>query len=182
MTDARKSSPPTKYKKWAAPEEFLDSMTRRAEHESDWTSNQILFVHYQKWAHKNGLSALEVLTFGKRLHAACSKRVDAAVGIPVHGHLLYPVVIVDPPKIPEEEDAERVPHQPVVRGQVRMKRSIQYREQTLEAGAVVEWMAPTPMEQQNIERLANRDDSMNWLVVVFNGRRRFVPGNAVEKV
>lgn len=143
VAPVRKTDPPEHWKKWAGVKEFLEARTRLAEHHSEWTSNRVLYAHYQRWAHRNGLSAIESVTFGKRLHAACLASATEEVPYAVNGHLCYPVWILDPPQVVE---AEREPAANVTKGQVRMKRPVEFRDDVLAEGAVVDWMTPTPYE------------------------------------
>lgn len=164
------------HKQWASVEQFIKERTTVAKHHSKWTSSQTLYAHYRRWAHGKDCEPMALATVEERVQKVCKNK-----SVVQHGHMLLPVWIEDS-KVTDDEKPEKK-HGPVVRGKVRVKRDIQFLGEVLTAGSVVEWMAPTRDEQHNLDRLVkDDDDAASWLVVVFNGRRRFMPGDAVERV
>lgn len=163
-----------KWKNWGSVDDFLRAKTKRVTHEHDWTAMQTLYAHYKRWAHLADLGILEVGTFMERMRERFAKTQD------VNGHVFLPVTIVDDIQEQDEEVTEKA--KPVARGKVRLKRDVQFKAETLTAGTVVDWMAPTKLEQGHLDRLTKGGDAMSWLVVVFNGQRRYLPGDACERI
>lgn len=188
-------------KKVASVESFLAARTVAAVNEEDWTSASVLEAHYSRWAFKRELGVVDRQAFIRCVVAACDKIVTCnpplptgggakpagcGVGVQVNGHLLYPLALLD---VAGEGATEPVrvtdaaaSAEPVVRGRVRVLRALKFADGDLPDGNVLDSVVPTKNEQEVLRRMSSKDSSENWLVVVFAGRRRYIPGNAVEKV
>lgn len=189
MSDDRKSIPPERYRQWAKPEDFFQQRTRPVVEdgfETGWTSSRVLYALYRRWAHKLDKEAVEAKTFAKRLEAWCRKaadsdgrKVEGLVGQPMNGHYRYPVWVTDEEPAEPEEPSDTAP--PNELGQVRVLCDLDYLGDVLKAGSVVPWVRPMGAERLNLERLAKLDGEQ-WLMVLYAGRRRYVPAANVERI
>jgi len=172
---------PERQRRWANPSEFLKTRTSTpaAGDFEELTAESTLYAHYRRWAHKRDESAVSDTSFRKALG---DRRV---VPIEINERMFWPLVLKEiETSDPDEDEDERKAVVATVRGKVRVLRPIQFRKEVLEAGAVVEHLVATRLEEQHLERLSgnNAEGAMSWLVVLFNGRRRYIPGNYVERL
>lgn len=176
-----KSAAPERQRRWAKPEEFLKTRTSApvAGQFEEQTAEITLYAHYRRWAHKRDESAVSDTSFRKALG---DRRL---VPTEKNDRMFWPLVLKEPStsEVDEEDDHDRTVTV-LVRGQVRILRPIQFRKEVLPAGTVVDQLVATKQEEQYLQRLSgdNVEGAMSWLVVMFNGRRRYIPGNYVERV
>lgn len=100
------------------------------------------------------------------------------------GFRFYPVLLKDPPTKDDDDLEFQKPKGRVVRGQVRILRAMQFHDNVIQVGTVLDWMESSDYEKQNIERMTKDagNRAMSWLIVEFKGARRYVPATNVERV
>jgi hypothetical protein len=135
-------------------------------------SEQTLYAHYRKWCFFSELSAVAADTFRERLDKKHGERVEI-----LHGHRLYPLVILDQDKAVMEKAARRRAEAEVnkVRGKVRVLCDQNFTNEVLEAGTELTWLAPRWHEKKYL-------NEGNGLVVMWRGKRRYLRGKDVEQV
>lgn len=157
---------------------FVRERVRRASAEEGHTRAECLNAHYRRWSFLSGHAPVSPEVFEVRF--AKLTKLEPEV---LHGHRVYAAEVVFEEK-QDDESVQEEPKQPKVRGRVRITQGIDLRFDRLEVGEVVDWMEPTDYERKNLERLSNdaTDGALSWLVIRFNGKRRYVRGVTVEKV
>lgn len=163
---------------WADVKDFVKARVRRASTDEDYTRAKCLYAHYRRWAFLTGSAPVSEEVFDVRF-SKLTKLEPASL----NGHRVYAAeVFIEEPI--EAEDVDERAHEPKVRGRVRAKEPMVFRFDAIEAGDVLDWMEPTPFERDYLQAEARKElsASMSYLVVRFNGTRRYVPGKFVEKV
>ena len=165
----------------ARPIEFLRARTRPAKFDDEHTRLSCIYAHYRKWAFFADFRPVDEKSFEKELAKVCQ-----VASYDLYGQRMYAWFVLDPPaKVQEEPEEAREPSLPKVLGQVRVVRKLDFLSETCEPGIVVDWVEPTPWEKQNLERLNKGVGSATvrgHLVINWNGKRRCISGNSVERV
>lgn len=155
--------------KWGDPRDFFAERCADTEDEREWMSGDTLYAHYRRRCFRCGVRALGL----GRFRAALERRTEGVVE-EVHGHIIYPLEILD------EEHWELAEGPPTTQEPTRARASLRvlvtqaYRDVPMPAGEVVRWLEPTWGEKQRLEP----DD----LVVEWRGARRYIKSRAAEVV
>lgn len=165
----------------ASPDEFLRARTVAAEHDEDWTAGKTIYAHYCRWAYLTGSTAGSK----KALLVALRKRKCEEKDI--NGVRIYSVLLLDPVLQRERTARPQARVEDRSNGAVAITKDLKFVDGVLEVGTVVEWLRPTEAEAADLEAKKKRlkegaEFSFSWLVVRWQGRRRRVPGDSVERV
>lgn len=166
-------------REWADVGGFVKERVEPASVESEHTSVVCLYAHFRRWAHLRGEAAVSAKVFEQRFAMVTRTKPEEFRGVN-----LYAAWLKDLPE-DKEEDVSRPPSKTVVKGMVRARSSVSfYDSTTLEAGKVVAWLEPSPYERKIIENMPERENNrpISWLIVEFEGHRRYVPATKMEKV
>jgi len=167
------------HKTWADIGDFVKERIELADNEHDHTRSECIYAHFRRWAFLRGEGPVSAEVFDVRFSKA-TKLQSYKQG----GFNFYPVLLKDPPKKDDDDLLFEKPKGRVVRGQVRILRAMQFHDESIPVGAVLDWMEASDYEKQNIERMTKdaRNRAMSWLIVEFKGTRRYVPSTNVERV
>lgn len=179
---AKREWSPSHQKAWGQPSAFFSERTREAEHEIEWLSIDCIHAHYRTWAFRAGFQAVSLQKLENDLKKICGGRMEV-----VNGHRLYPRYVMD-------KDESQKPEEPIkpqssvtklrVLGRVQTKMAITFSGETCEAGLILPWMQATDDEAETIKRLveSSREAHRSYLVVFWDGKRRIIAGNNVERI
>jgi len=166
-------------KKWADPKRFVERRTRKAAHPSEHLAGYVVYAHYKRRAWLDDRGAVQEKTFLGHLE----KIYGAPATHESSGAELYACVVLDAEA--EQKKRARKDRLDEVRGKVRIVEALNFCDGVLEAGSVVDWMAPTENEKRDLERDRQGQGQgahASWLVVSWSGKRRRVPGDAVRRI
>jgi hypothetical protein len=167
------------HKSWADVGEFIKQRVEVAKNEHDHTATECVYAHFRRWAFLRGEGAVSAEVFDVRFSKAMKLQSYK------DGEFrFYPVLLKDPPTKDDDDLEFQKPKGRVVRGQVRILRAMQFHDNVIQVGTVLDWMESSDYEKQNIERMTKDagNRAMSWLIVEFKGTRRYVPATNVERV
>jgi hypothetical protein len=100
---------------------------------------------------------------------------------------IYSLKLLDIVKKEQQSRRTVEPVESKMNGDVKIKRDLTFVDGTLLAGTEVPWLVPTEAEKIDIENKSKRhrdggESSYSWLVIIWLGRRRRVPGDSVERL
>lgn len=166
---------------WGKAEAFLDERAVAAEHEEEWTAGLTIYAHYCRWCYLSGKAAQ-----GKKaLLVAMRKR--GAQERDVNQVRIYSLKLLDIVKKERQSRRTAEPVESKMNGSVVIKRDLTFVDGRLSAGTEVPWLVPNEAEMEDFENKKKRqreggETSYSWLVIIWLGRRRRVPGDSVERI
>jgi hypothetical protein len=166
---------------WGKAEAFLDERTAAAEHDEEWTAGLTIYAHYCRWCYLSDRAAQgkKALLVAMRKRGAQEKDVNQV--------RIYSLKLLDIVKKEQQSRRTVEPVESKMNGDVKIKRDLTFVDGTLLAGTEVPWLVPTEAEKIDIENKSKRhrdggESSYSWLVIIWLGRRRRVPGDSVERL
>jgi hypothetical protein len=163
----------------ASPDEFLKARAVAVQHDEDWTAGKTIYAHYCRWAYLTGSTA------GSKKSLLVALRKRRCEEKDINGVRIYSVSLLDP--VLQQERAAKPRVEDRSNGAVAITRDLKFVDGVLGVGTVVEWLRPTEAEAADLEVKKKRlkegaESSFSWLVVRWQGKRRRVSGDSVERV
>lgn len=168
-------------KPMAKVEQFVRSRLRPAMHDSEHTRLSCIYAHYRKWAFFQDQAPYSLKNFEEALGKATRRSFEE-----FRGEHMYPVWVRSNEAEKKEDPStqeKKATQSPIVKGQVEVTRELCFREMSIPAGEVLDWLEPTQSEKDRLEMLkaAGATGSSQHVMVMFRGVRRMVPSDAIRR-
>ena len=167
-------------KKWGDPKRFLQRRIRKARDDREFTSEETVYAHYKRWTFRSDREPVRFATFIQKL-----REVHGSDERVVNGHPLAPCVVIDREEEKGAQKSRRKKNASVIRGRVRVTHQLKFVDGLLAVGTELDWMTPSEAERQHLQQdrqAKGQQKNASWLVVVWKGMRRRIPGDSVERI
>jgi len=169
--------------RWGDEKRFFELRCKKATHHEQWTAEHTLYAHYRRWALLSDRGAHKRETFVSHLVKRFRKAKRE-----VNGFTLWPLWLKPPAGATgagqRKHQAEKP--NPSPRGRVKLLESMTFCDGKACEGTELDWMEPTELERHALkqewqrQQEDGRGEPVSWLIIVFQGKRRRVPGDMVE--